>query len=122
MRPIFTALLFVCMLAAGTAGAQNRAEPLAPPVGLPQEPAPSSSVSPILTRPSLAQRPFLPRGPAAPAPAAPRAAAAPIDQQKMQVYRNDLIGQQRALESQGIGLGSEQYRAVQQQLNQLNSR
>jgi len=106
------------MLAAGTAGAQNRAEPLAPPVGLPQEPAPSSSVSPILTRPSLAQRPFLPRGPAAPAPAA----TTPIDQQKMQVYRNDLIGQQRALESQGIGLGSEQYRAVQQQLNQLNSR
>jgi hypothetical protein len=44
-----------------------------------------------------------------------------IDQQKMQAYRNGLISQQRALESQGIGLGSEQYRAVQQQLNQLNS-
>jgi len=38
----------------------------------------------------------------------------------MQSYHNGLISQQRALESQGIGLGSEQYRAVQQQLNQLN--
>jgi hypothetical protein len=116
MRLIFAALLLVCMLAAGTASAQTRGEPLAPPVSPPQPPAPSSTVSPILTRPSLAQRPFLPRGPGAPAPAA----TAPIDQQKMQSYRNDLVSQQRALESQGIGLGSEQYRAVQQQLNQLN--
>jgi hypothetical protein len=38
----------------------------------------------------------------------------------MQSYRNGLIIQQQSLERQGIGLGSDQYRTIQQQLNQLN--
>jgi len=109
------AAIFLLCTAGAMADAQTAA-PLAPPLSPALPPAPSSSLSPILTRPSLAQRPYLPGAPAAPAPAI----AAPIDQQKMQSYHNSLISQQRALESQGIGLGSEQYRAVQQQLNQLN--
>src|SRR3954453_2166433 len=97
------------------AHAQTGPNPMPPPVSPALPPAPSSSVSPILTQPWLAQQPYR-SSPAGPAPQA----LAPGEQQKMQAYRNGLIGQQRALESQGIGLGSEQYRAVQQQLNQLN--
>jgi hypothetical protein len=115
MRPVVSAVLFLLIASGSAAVAQSSATPLAPPVSPALPPAPSSSVSPILTQPWLAQQPYR-ASPAAPAPAAP----APIDQQKMQAYRNGLISQQRALESQGIGLGSEQYRAVQQQLNQLN--
>jgi len=117
LRLTSAAILLLCTAGATAADAQTAA-PLAPPVSpaLPQ--APSSTVSPILTRPSLVQRPYLPSTPTATAPAT----AAPVDQQKMQAYRNGLVSQQRALESQGVGLGSEQYRAVQQQLNQLNGR
>ena len=101
---------------ATAAHAQTGPNPMPPPVSPALPPAPSSSVSPILTQPWLAQQPYR-SSPAAPTPQA----LAPVDQQKMQAYRSGLISQQRALESQGIGLGSEQYRAVQQQLNQLNS-
>jgi hypothetical protein len=100
---------------AGAANAQTAPAPMPPPVSPALSPAPSSSLSPILTQPWLAQQPYR-ASPAAPAPQTP----APIDQQKMETYRNGLVSQQRALESQGIGIGSEQYRAVQQQLNQLN--
>ena len=118
MRLTIAAILLLCIASATVADAQTAPAPLAPPVSPAVPTAPSSSLSPILTQPSLAQRPYLPSGPTAAAPVT----IAPVDQQKMQSYRNDLIGQQRALESQGIGLGSEQYRAVQQQLNQLNGR
>lgn len=104
------------MAFAGIANAQTTAAPVAPPASPGIAPAPSSSLSPILTQPSLVQQPF---GRAA-APAPVQTAPAPIDQQKMQAYRNGLITEQRALEQQG-GFGSEQYRAVQQQLNQLNT-
>jgi hypothetical protein len=101
--------------AATAAHAQTGANPMAPPVGSASPPPPSSTLSPILTQPGLAQQPFRP-SPAAPPPQAP----APVDQQKMQSYRNGLIIQQQSLERQGIGLGSDQYRTIQQQLNQLN--
>ena len=100
---------------ATAAHAQTGANPMAPPVGFASPPPPSSTLSPILTQPGLAQQPFRP-SPAAPPPQAP----APVDQQKMQSYRNGLIIQQQSLERQGIGLGSDQYRTIQQQLNQLN--
>jgi hypothetical protein len=116
MRPVVSAVLLLLIASGPAAVAQSSAAPLAPPVSPALPAAPSSGLSPILTQPSLARQPF---GRAA-VPAAPPAAAAPVDQQKMQAYRNGLVSQQRALESQGIGLGSEQYRAVQQQLNQLN--
>jgi hypothetical protein len=106
----------VLFAAAATAAyAQNGPNPMAPPVGSASPPPPSSTLSPILTQPGLAQQPFRP-SPAAPPPQAP----APVDQQKMQSYRNGLIIQQQSLERQGIGLGSDQYRTIQQQLNQLN--
>jgi hypothetical protein len=101
--------------AATAAHAQNGPNPMAPPVSSALPPAPSSTLSPILTQPGLAQQPFRP-SPAAPPPQA----LAPVDQQKMQSYRNGLIIQQQQLERQGIGLGSDQYRTIQQQLNQLN--
>jgi len=98
------------------AHAQTGPNPMPPPVSPALPPAPSSSVSPILTQPWLAQQPYR-SSPAAPAPQA----LAPVDQQKMQAYRNGLIIQQQSLERQGIGLGSDQYRTIQQQLNQLNN-
>jgi hypothetical protein len=115
MKHIITAVLLSFIATAALA--QTPVAPVAPPASAGIAPAPSSGLSPILTQPSLVQQPF---GRAA-APAPVQTAPAPIDQQKTQAYRNDLITQQRALEQQG-GFGSEQYRAVQQQLNQLNSR
>jgi hypothetical protein len=100
--------------AATAAHAQNVPNPMPPPVSSALPPAPSSTLSPILTQPGLAQQPFRP------SPAPPPQALAPVDQQKMQSYRNGLIIQQQSLERQGIGLGSDQYRTIQQQLNQLN--
>ena len=100
---------------ATAANAQNGPNPMAPPVSSAPPPAPGSTVSPILTQPGLAQQPVR-SSPAAPPPQA----LAPVDQQKMQTYRNGLIIQQQQLERQGIGLGSDQYRTIQQQLNQLN--
>ena len=109
------AAIVLFAVTATAAHAQTGANPMPPPVGSASPPPPSSTLSPILTQPGLAQQPFRP-SPAAPPPQAP----APVDQQKMQSYRNGLIIQQQSLERQGIGLGSDQYRTIQQQLNQLN--
>jgi hypothetical protein len=105
------AAIVLFAVTATAAHAQTGANPMPPPVGSASPPPPSSTLSPILTQPGLAQQPFRP------SPAAP---PAPVDQQKMQSYRNGLIIQQQSLERQGIGLGSDQYRTIQQQLNQLN--
>jgi hypothetical protein len=110
------AVMLVLVTAATTAaGAQTVPTPVPPPVSSAPPPPPGSTLSPILTQPSLAQQPFRP---SRAAPASP--SSAPLDQQKMQSYRNDLIGRQRALEQQGVSPGAEQYRTNQQQLNQLN--
>ena len=109
------AAIFVLSLAgAAAAEAQTTPMPVAPPVSpaLPQ--IPGSAPSPILTQPWLLHQPF--GGTTAPIP--PPAATAPIDQQKMQSYRSDLLSQQRALDRQGVSPGSEQYRNIQQQLQQ----
>jgi hypothetical protein len=111
---IAAALVFF-VAAAGAANAQTVPTPVPPPVGAAPPPPPASGLSPILTQPSLALQPFR-ASPAAPAPSS----SAPLDQQKMQSYRNDLIGRQRALEQQGVSPGAEPYRTNQQQLNQLN--
>ena len=99
---------------AAAANAQTPPAPVPPPVSpaLPQ--IPGSAPSPILTQPGLVHQPF--GGTTAPVP--PPAATAPIDQQKMQSYRSDLLSQQRALDRQGVSPGSEQYRNIQQQLQQ----
>jgi len=47
---------------------------------------------------------------------------APLDQQKVQGYRNDLLGQRWQLERQGVSPSSERYREIQQQLNQPSLR
>jgi hypothetical protein len=113
-RTIATAL--VTLIAGMTpAAAQTTPAPVPPPVSPAMPPAPSSTLSPILTQPGLVQRPF---GRTAPAP--PPAALAPIDQQKTQTYRNDLLNQQRALDRQGVSPASDQYRIIQQQLQQPN--
>ena len=97
------------------ASAQIVPTPVPPPVSSAAPPPPASNLSPILTQPWLAQQPFRFY---TPAPGAQ--SSAPLDQQKMQSYRSDLIGRQRALEQQGVSPGAEPYRTNQQQLNQLN--
>jgi hypothetical protein len=114
MKIAATAILVI--FAATVAAAQTTPAPLSPPVASPPPLAPSSTLSPILTNPALAQRPFG----RATTPAAGARALSPLDQQKLQSYRSDLTSQQRALENQGASVNSEQYRNVQQQLNQLN--
>jgi|HubBroStandDraft_6_1064221.scaffolds.fasta_scaffold143388_1 hypothetical protein len=111
---IAAALVFF-VAGAGAANAQTMPTPVPPPVSAAPPPPPASGLSPILTQPWLAQQPFR----ASPAAQAPPSSS-PLDQQKMQSYRNDLIGRQRALEQQGVSPGAEPYRTNQQQLNQLN--
>ncbi|HEX3537013.1 MAG TPA: hypothetical protein VHU15_09615 [Stellaceae bacterium] len=107
---------FVLLAGIAAANAQTAPTPLAPPVSPTPVPAPPSPLSPILTNPGLALTPYAPR-----AVAPSGASVSPLNQQQMQSYRNDLIGQQRALEQQGVSPASPQYRDIQQQLNQLNS-
>jgi hypothetical protein len=109
------AAAFVFTIATATAIAQTTPSPLAPPVSPTPVPASPSPLSPILTNPGLALQPYAPR---VASPGNP--SASPLNQQQMQSYRNDLIGQQRALDQQGVSPGSPQYRDIQQQLNQLN--
>jgi hypothetical protein len=112
LRAIFVALL----CGAAAANAQIAPTPVAPPVSPTPAPMPVAPLSPILTNPGLALTPYAPRT------AAPSGASVlPFNQQQMQSYRNDLTGRQRALDQQAVSPGSEQYRDIQQQLNQLNS-
>jgi hypothetical protein len=114
MKPVVAAVLFACLTTAA-ANAQTAPSPLAPPVNPTPVPNPASPLSPILTNPGLALQPYAPRT------AAPGGtSASPLNQQQMQSYRNDLIGQQRALDREGVSPASPQYRDIQQQLNQLN--
>jgi hypothetical protein len=90
--------------------------PLAPPTNPGPAVVPPSVLSPLLARPG----PAFPRlrGPSYPASPNP----APLDQQKMQGYRNDLLGQRWQLERQGVSPDNQRYREIQQQLNQPGSR
>ena len=129
-----TASLFIILLGAATAaGAQTRGPvplppptvytaptpaPLAPPTNPGPAVAPPSSLSPLLAQPGPLFPTLRPRGPSYPAASNP----APLDQQKMQGYRNDLLGQRWQLERQGVSPDNQRYRELQQQLNQPGSR
>ena len=92
--------------------------PLAPPTNPGPAIAPPVGLSPLLTQPgpiySTAPR-TTPSYPSTPTPV-------PLDQQKLQSYRNDLLGQRRQLDRQGVSPDNERYREIQQQLNQPSSR
>ena len=128
-------LVLVLLCAAVPAGAQTKGPPpvlespptvfavptpapLAPPTTPGPAVAPPSGLSPLLAQPG----PLFPvsrlRGPSYPASPNP----APVDQQKMQGYRNDLLGQRWQLERQGVSPDNQRYRELQQQLNQPGSR
>jgi hypothetical protein len=126
-------LLLVLLCTAVPAGAQTKGRmprpglpptvytaptpaPLAPPTNPGPAVAPPGGLSPLLAQPGAAF-PRL-RGPSYPASPDP----APVDQQKMQGYRNDLLGQRWQLERQGVSPDNQRYREIQQQLNQPSSR
>jgi hypothetical protein len=92
--------------------------PLAPPTNPGPAVAPPSGLSPLLAQPGPVYS--TPRQPGPSYPAAPN--PAPVDQQKMQGYRNDLLGQRWQLERQGVSPDNQRYRDIQQQLNQPSSR
>ena len=91
--------------------------PLPPPTNPGPAIAPPVGLSPLLTQPgpiySTAPR-TTPSYPSTPTPG-------PLDQQKLQSYRNDLLGQRRQLDRQGVSPDNERYREIQQQLNQPSS-
>ena len=135
MKLPITSLLMVLLYAALPAGAQTRGRlpvpeppptvytaptpaPLAPPTNPGPAVAPPSGLSPLLAQPG----PLFPslRQPGPSYPASPN--PAPVDQQKMQGYRNDLLGQRWQLERQGVSPDNQRYRELQQQLNQPGSR
>ncbi len=110
IRLLHGAALLLLLAATGAANGQIAPTPLPPPVSPPPAAAPPAAISPILIHP------YLPPSPSARLPP-PAASPAPIDQQKMQAYRNDLLGRQRELEQQGISPAAPAYRELQQQLN-----
>ena len=135
MKWPIASLLLVLLCAAVSAGAQTKGRlpapeprptvytaptpaPLAPPTNPGPAVAPPSGLSPLLSQPGpvfqMPQR-TSPSYPASPNPA-------PVDQQKMQGYRNDLLGQRWQLERQGVSPDNQRYRELQQQLNQPGSR
>jgi len=103
---------------AGTVYSAPTPAPLAPPTNPGPAVAPPSGLSPLLAQPG----PLFPtsrlRGPSYPASPNP----APVDQQKMQGYGNDLLGQRWQLERQGVSPDNRRFRELQQQLNQPGSR
>ena len=112
-RAFLTALLLLLAGAAEAVG-QVTPAPVPPPSSPVPAPNPPSPLSPLLTNPGLALMPYGPRS------AAPGTSVSPLDQQQTQSYRNRLDSDRRALDRQGVSPGSEQYREIQQQLNQLN--
>ena len=134
MKSPIASLLLVLLCAAVPASAQTKGRmplpglpatvysaptpaPLAPPTNPGPAVAPPSGLSPLLAQPG----PAFPRGLRGPSyPASPN--PAPVDQQKIQGYRNDLLGQRWQLERQGVSPDNQRYREIQQQLNQPSSR
>ena len=93
-------------------------EPIAPPINPGPVTVPSAGLSPLLTQPG----PLAPEAeqeiPTYPSVQLP----GPTGQQSLQAYRNGLLQQQWHLDRTGVSPGSERYREIQQQLNQLDSR
>ncbi|HXO90121.1 MAG TPA: hypothetical protein VN849_04955 [Stellaceae bacterium] len=132
MKSPIASLLLVLLCAAVPASAQTKGRmplpeppptvytaptpaPLAPPTNPGPAVAPPGGLSPLLAQPGPVPTLRGPSYPAAPNPA-------PVDQQKMQGYRNDLLGQRWQLERQGVSPDNQRYREIQQQLNQPGSR
>jgi hypothetical protein len=132
--PIASVLL-VLLCAAIPAGAQTKGSvhvplppptvytaptpaPLAPPTNPGPAVAPPAGLSPLLAQPNLLFQTPQRTGPFYPASPNP----APVDQQKLQGYRNDLLGQRWQLERQGVSPDNHRYRELQQQLYQPGSR
>jgi hypothetical protein len=101
-------------LPAPTVYAAPTPAPLAPPTNPGPAVAPPSGLSPLLTQPGPVYQPL----PQARSLNTPSATPGPLDQQKMQSYRNDLLGQRWQLDRQGVSPDNERYRELQQQLNQ----
>jgi hypothetical protein len=133
MTPQSAGVLFALVSAATAAGAQTKAPvpqppptvytaptpaPLAPPTNPGPAVAPPSDLSPLLAQPGPVYPTLRQPGPSY--SASPN--LAPLDQQKVQGYRNDLLGQRWQLERQGVSPSSERYREIQQQLNQPSLR
>ena len=135
MKLPIAGLLLVSLCATVPAGAQTKgrlpvpeppltvysaptAAPLAPPTNPGPAVAPPSGLSPLLAQPGPVNPTLRQRGPSYPAAPNP----APLDQQKMQGYRNDLLGQRWQLERQSVSPDNQRYREIQQQLNQPGSR
>ncbi len=135
MKLPIAGLLLVLLCAAVPAGAQTKGRspvpeppptvytaptpaPLAPPTNPGPAVAPPGGLSPLLAQPGPVFPRLRLRGPSYPASPNP----APLDQQKMQGYRNDLLGQRWQLERQGVSPDNQRYRELQQQLNQPGSR
>ena len=133
MKLPIASVLVVLLGAATAAGAQTRGPvplppptvytaptpaPLAPPTNPGPAVAPPSGLSPLLSQPGPVFQVPQRTGPSYPASPNP----APVDQQKMQGYRNDLLGQRWQLERQGVSPANQRYRELQQQLNQPSSR
>ena len=133
MKLPIASVLVVLLGAATAAGAQTRGPvplppptvytaptpaPLAPPTNPGPAVAPPSGLSPLLSQPGPVFQVPQRTGPSYPASPNP----APVDQQKMQGYRNDLLGQRWQLERQGVSPANQRYRELQQQLNQPGSR
>lgn len=87
--------------------------PLAPPINPGYAAAPPSGLSPLLTQPGPVYQLPAPASPSYP----PLPLPGPVDQQKIQAYRNTLLGRQWQLQRRGVGFDSATSRALQQQLN-----
>ena len=135
MKWPIASLLVVLLCAAVPAGAQTKGRspvpeppltvysaptpaPLAPPTNPGPAVAPPSGLSPLLAQPGPVFPTLRQPGPSYPASPNP----APLDQQKIQGYRNDLLGQRWQMERQGVSPDNQRYREIQQQLNQPGSR
>jgi len=88
--------------------------PLPPPINPGYVAAPPNGLSPILTQPGPVYELPAPAAPSYPPPQLP----GPIDNQKMQSFRNELLGQQWRLQRNGVSPDSQRSREIQQQLNQ----
>jgi hypothetical protein len=132
---IRTASMLAALLGAATAAAQTKGPvpqapptvyttptpmPLAPPTNPAPLPAPRDGLSPLLAQPGSVNQAPQRAGPSY--PAASPAPLAPLDQQKVQGYRNDLVGQRFQLERQGVSPDNQRFREIQQQLNQPSAR
>ena len=93
-------------------------EPVSPPINPGPATVPPAGLSPLLTQPG----PIAPEAEREIPPYPSVQLPGPTGQQSLQAYRNGLVQQQWHLDRSGVSPGSERYREIQQQLNQIDSR